>query len=277
MKKILSLFLLLFCYPLLGEENVELYSNSLQFKQNNRIIVASSNVHLHLGDISIETDKLSLDADKNIAWGTGNITIHRGEDQFKSSYFYLDIDNKVITLKDIKLRITPHEKKGNLYFRAKTLIDSKGIKYGTGGRVSTCDIPDHPHHFLWAHKFQYIPKKRIVIYGGILYNEFNLFPFNYLPPIPLLEVYPLPYYFYELGKRKIVWNFPVIGKKEKDTWGYFMQNSIDYKHSNRKDSSLLIDYFEYKGYGFGIRHHYDYKNNKGMFYYYNFDGDHFRS
>ena len=64
MKKILSLFLLLFCYPLLGEENVELYSNSLQFKQNNRIIVASSNVHLHLGDISIETDKLSLDADK---------------------------------------------------------------------------------------------------------------------------------------------------------------------------------------------------------------------
>ena len=123
MKKILSLFLLLFCYPLLGEENVELYSNSLQFKQNNRIIVASSNVHLHLGDISIETDKLSLDADKNIAWGTGNITIHRGEDQFKSSYFYLDIDNKVITLKDIKLRITPHEKKGNLYFRAKTLID----------------------------------------------------------------------------------------------------------------------------------------------------------
>ncbi|RAP38187.1 hypothetical protein DID80_03205 [Candidatus Marinamargulisbacteria bacterium SCGC AAA071-K20] len=273
MKKILVFILFLLITPLMGEDEVELYSNSLQFKQNNRLVIASSNVHLHLGDISISTDKLTLDVDKNIAFGTGNILIQRGEDQFKSSYFYLDIDNKTVMLKDIKLRITPHEEKGDLYFRAKTLIDTKKMKYGTRGRVTSCDLPNHPHHYLWAYKFQYLPSKRLVIFGGILYNEFNLFPLNYLPPIPLLEAYPLPYYSYELGKRKVVWNFPVIGKKEKDTWGYFIQNSIDYKHSNRKDSSLLVDYFEYKGMGFGVRHHYDYKRNEGMFYYYNFDFD----
>lgn len=257
----------------LSNDEVELYSNSLQFKQNNRLVVASSNVHLHLGDIVIETDRLMMDVDQKIAWGTGNIVIKRGEDEFRSNYFLLNIDQRTVVLKDISLRITPHENKGDLFFRAKSLIDTGDIKYGKGGRVTSCDHPDHPHHFLWAYKFEYIPQKRIILYGGILYNEFNFFPFNYLPPIPLVEVYPLPYYFYELGKRKIVWNFPVLGKKDRLGWGYFMQNSIDYKHANRKDSSLLVDYYEYRGWGFGIRHYYEFKKNDGMVYLYNFDFD----
>ena len=241
-------------------------------QEETRKIIATSNVHLSLHDIEIETHSLIMDVDKQLAWGTGNVVIKRGEDEFNSSFFVLDLASEKIILKDLALTITPPENKGNLFLKAQSLQDMNKHKVGYSGLITACDNPKH-HHFLWAYKFKYYPDKKITLYGGILYNEFTFFPFNTLPPIPLLEVFPVPFYSYHIGKRKRVWNFPIMGVKEKEGWGFFVQNTIDYKHENKKDSSLYLDWFkgEGKGIGGGIKHHYQVKNMDGMLYYYNFD------
>ena len=66
---------------------------------------------------------------------------------------------------------------------------------------------------------------------------YNVTFYNKLLFIPI--VFWSPIYKYHLGKRKTIWNFPTIGKKERDGWGWFIQNTIDYKYENNQESSIL--------------------------------------
>jgi len=257
-----------------GEETIRLFSDHIGYEQSNRIVVVSSNVHLEYKNIQISGDKLTMDVDNNLVWGTGKIHIKRGEDEFDSNGIMLDLDNEIVTLNSINICILPPKEQNTpqgptdkLYVRARILTDTPTHKYGFDGILSACSYtPGRQHNYVWAKSFKYYPDKKLVMYNVVFYNKFLFVPVYFW----------LPYYRYELGPRKIVWNFPTIGKKDEPGWGWFVQNTIDYRRENGKDSSVLVDWFEANdgrrgNWGYGIRHYYELKKNAGRLYYYNYD------
>jgi len=260
MKRILLLWLIAVTVYA-QSEYVSLSSDEIFFSEKERLLHASSNVVLIVNDIEIQAPFLTLNVDTQEAWTTASVQIRRGEELFYSNSLHIDLEKEEVELTDIKLTIQPPENKGHMYIRTKKLIDNKDVKRGFSGLITTCDDPD-PHYYLWAHYYRYYPDKQIMMFNVFIYNKILFIPVGVW----------VPFYYYALGEREVVWNFPTIGKREKEGWGWFVQNQIDYKYKNNKDSSLLIDWYQYKGLGYGINHHYDFwENHSGNIYAYNFD------
>jgi hypothetical protein len=261
MKRLFVLYLLYVVTIFSQSDLASLQSDEIRFSENSRFLIASSNVILKLSDIEIHSENLILDVDLQKAYATGNIEITRGDETFYSDTLSIDLEKEEVELTDITITIEPPEKKGYVYIKTKKLIDNKSIKKGFSGLVTTCDY-ENPHHYLWTQYYRYTPDKHILMFNVFIYNKLMFMPIGLW----------LPVYYYSLGEKKVVWNFPTIGKRDKEGWGWFVQNQIDYKYKNNKDSSLLVDYYEKKGFGYGINHHYDFADShSGSLYLYNFD------
>ena len=279
----LLIYILCLAAPLFAETPVRLEASHIAYTEDSRLLKASQNVHLRYGELELQATEITLDTDSNFVWSKEKVTLSRGDDTFESQGILMDLNEQVVTVNNIYVSVIPPEeldkknksksddKKEKIYIRAKTLTDTQHYKHGTGGMVTTCTNPDHFHNFVYASKFTYVPKKSIKMYNVWFYNKLLFIPVYFW----------LPYYNYALGERKWVWNFPTIGRKEQDGWGYFVQNQIDYKYDPEdpnKESSILIDWYEAKEnrrgtIGLGIRHYYKdiFENNDGQLYYYNYD------
>ncbi|MFT5171418.1 MAG: lipopolysaccharide export system protein LptA, partial [Candidatus Marinamargulisbacteria bacterium] len=258
------LLLSIYALPTMTEakDRVSLKADTIRYAENNRIMIAKDNVHLSVGDTRITADRLRLDTVNNMAWASGNLTISQGEDTFYSAYAMIDLEKNTVQLEDVKLAMTPPGSAQKIYFSAHKLVDHDAHKSGTFGTVSTCEH-DPPHYFMWAQHFDYHNKELIVAYNVLFYNPILFVPFGIWTPV----------YIYDISKRRVILNFPKIGRKEQPGWGWFVQSTIDYDSLYGKDSSVFFDWFENKGIGAGIKHQYEVGKNIGTLSYYNFDFD----
>ncbi len=274
------------------EQNIKIKSESVSYSEEGRIMTAKGNVVLETDDLKVTADYLKMDIDNNRVWSTGNIWIKKGENEFKTSAILLNLEENIATLNQINIEIVPPENKGNILLSADVLTDTPSKKYGKRGILTTCTNPESPHHYIYADEFIYTPNKRFVIKRGYFVNKFLVTPLPFKLPLignelSLPILIPIPYYSYALGTRKIVWNFPTIGKLEnRPGWGWFVQNSIDYKYKNNKESSLYLDFFQDKddikrskyqfgewGLGIGINHFYEWEKQEGNITAYRYDFD----
>ncbi|MCP4049201.1 MAG: hypothetical protein GY730_00630 [bacterium] len=258
---------------LFSQEKVKLSADHIYCQEDTHNLIASSNVRLIYGDIEVQAQKLCLDTASNHVWGTGNIRIRRGDDEFYSSYLYFDLNEEVVKLKDINIKVVPAEKNEKpLFLSASKLDDTGKMKSGSNGFFTSCSHKSR-HYFVWAQYFEYYPDQRLIGYNVFIYNPVLFVPFAFWTPV----------YFYELGKRRIVWRNPTIGEKKTAGWGWFMQNTIDYDNIDGEDSSLYLDFFEFKKSriegntiieetnwrpGLGIKHQYKLFDNRGQMYFY---------
>ena len=233
-------------------KKLSLTSDNFKFSQDKKLITASSNVLLKYKNITVTASRIQLNTETKEAWGNGNIQLTRGDKTAHTESFKFDLDNNIVTLGKTRIAVKPNEKENPVFLSADEIIDYPDIKVGKNGIITTCDLY-HPHYHVSTEKFNYVPDKRITGYN--VHLHFPLIGIQV--PIPFLTWWWTPIYNFELGKRKIIWNFPTIGKKESPGWGWFVQNRIDYDYLNGKESSILIDWFENKGIGFGIEHQYE--------------------
>tara|TARA_Y100001968_G_scaffold328778_1_gene376603 strand:- start:1279 stop:3783 length:2505 start_codon:yes stop_codon:yes gene_type:complete len=256
--------------------SMTLKSDSLIFDDYLKRVDATGNVQLVIDDATILGDHLMFYVDDNLVVSSGNVVIKRQDDEVKSHSILINLDEKKLHLYDLKLGITPYEKKGQIYVTIKTLIDGEKRKLGKYARFTTCNAIK-PHYYLFSWRFLYYPDKSLHLFGAQFRNDLSFFPFNIIPfPIPLIEWIPIPYYYYQLGERKVVLHFPTIGEKKSDGWGLFVQNKLDYRYHNEKESSLFLDWYQAKQnrsgeWGYGIHHYYGNDIMNGDFYIYNYD------
>lgn len=236
----------------------KLHSDQLSYSEDHKIMIASSNVLLSVDDIKLSTPKLFVNVEAQQAWGSGNIVLTRGSDSAFASGIQMHLKTSTFTLEDVRTQMKIPDSKDAMFVHAKTLTDMPNHQSGTYSEMTSCDLL-HPHYKIKARQFDYFPGERIT--GSDVVLDYPIF---FLP----FQVWA-PFYTYELGKRHIIWNFPTIGQKNTPGWGWFMQNTIDYDHLNGKDSSVLLDFFQFKGVGVGIDHQYDIGNaNYGNVYAY---------
>jgi len=271
----ISILLLLCSVSCLGR-SMTLVSDSLVFDDYLRRVDATGNVRLILDEATIMGDHLMFYVDDNMVISSGNVLIKRKDNEFNSSSLIINLDEKKLHLNDIKIGITPFGQKGKIYITIKKLIDTQQRKKGYFARFTTCNAIK-PHYYLSSWRFLYYPDKSIHLFASHFRNDLSFFPFNIIPfPVPLIEWIPIPYYYYQLGKRKIVLNFPTIGEKKNSGWGLFVQNKLDYRYHNDKESSLFLDWYQAKGnrsgeWGYGLHHYYGNNSINGDIYFYNYD------
>lgn len=272
------LFLFFFCFL-----TVSLYSNPisitsdfLQYDDNSKQVTLQDNVTIFFNDTSIKTDLLLLDTETQEAYSSGRATIRRDMIDLDSESLYLNLKRNTIRLSQLHFSMIPTGVKNKLYVSIQDLTQSPVYQWGKWAKITSCDLPHHPHHYINAWRFRYKPDSHVLLYGAYLYNKFTFFPFNLTRlPVPLLEVIPIPFYYYNVGKRHVVWSFPTISKKRTPGWGWVVQNSFDYNVLNGKESSILLDWYETKGsrqgeWGYGLNHQYQFKNHTGTLYYYRY-------
>ncbi|MBI60658.1 hypothetical protein CL657_05540 [bacterium] len=271
----LSILILLLTLPIQARSMI-LQSDSLIFDDYLKRVDATGNVVLKLDDATISGDHLMFYVDDNLVVSSGNVVIKRKDDEFKSKSLLINLDEKKLHLNDLKIGIKPYEQKGTIFVTIKQLIDSEKNKLGKRAIFTTCNS-HKPHYYLSSWRFWYYPDQSIHLLGAQFRNDLSFFPFNLIPfPIPIIEWIPIPYYYYQLGERKMVLNFPTIGEKRNSGWGLFVQNKLDYRYVNNKESSLFLDWYQAKGnrsgeWGYGIHHYYGNDDFFGDFYIYNYD------
>ncbi|MGE4169417.1 MAG: hypothetical protein AB7F28_01705 [Candidatus Margulisiibacteriota bacterium] len=248
---------IVFGLPVAAQETVTIKADGLVSNEATNTIVATSNVVLTHAGGSIKADKLVYDTSANVVSGTANIRIEQGAEQMTADAVKLDLDDDTLTLKKLHFAMKSPDSAKIMQFYADDFVSQNGIKYGHGGFMTSCTLAD-PHYFIWSAQFEYQPEKRLIGYGTFVYTPIFFIPFGFFTPV----------YFYELGKRKIIWNMPVIGRKETPGWGWFVQNAVDYIHDDGKETTVYGDYYQNKGIGMGVRHAYDIEGQPGSVYYY---------
>jgi len=241
-------------------QKVRLKADKMVYDETSQTMYASSNVVVSVDDVSLKSDSLEFNTSKNNIISSGNTEIVTSQNAFTTSYLNWNLQLKKMTLKNLKVSVTPPDSKKPLFMYIDEASVEGAVQSGRGAVLSSCSL-DHPHYFLKSDNMEYTPEKHIWAYNTFLYTDLYGIPLMWWAPI----------YRYELGKRKVIWNFPVIGKKEDPGWGYYVQNTIDYDFLNGKDSSIYLDWFEFKGIGYGIRHQYDVFNQKGEVFGYRLD------
>ena len=256
---------------------ISLKSNTLVFDELSKQVHAKGNVILNYNNNFISADEATIFVTDEILIASGNIIMKNEKNSVSPSNLTINLKDEQLSFEDILVYSELPNKQGKVFISIKQAISKNKNYHGKFSRFTTCDSPQ-PHYYLSAWKFRYHPDKSITLYGAYLKNDLSFFPFNVIPfSIPLIEWMPIPYYHYQLGKRKIVYNFPTIGKKSTPGWGYFVQNQIDYKYKNNKSSSVYIDWYETKNdrkgeLGFGLQHYYDLNDsNSGSLYVYNYN------
>ena len=241
-----------------SKEKVKLTANEVNYSENKKVINAKGNVNLRYKNTELIGNKVKLDTEKKHAFASGNIKVKNATNEFYSKSVFFDLENNIFTANDIKFHIKPEDSKTNLLIKSKFISKQHTHELGEEGVITSCLLPN-PHYYIYAQRFKH--KKDKYIEGTNVYFHNPIFGI----PLPIFS----PYYKYDIGKRKLIWNFPTIGKKETPGWGWFVQNTIDYDYLNNKESSILLDWYENQGVGYGIVHQYDLFNiHQGEVYYY---------
>lgn len=234
------------CAPgIFAAERMKLKADHVQFTDNRRTMVASSNVEINYGGVTINTQQAKINVDTNEIWGTHNVAIKRESDTIDAATFHYKLNSDEIEAESVTVAIRPRDiATGNVYMSVSRLYDTADSKTGINGYLTTCDLDD-PHYFVWAEKFTYTPNQRIVGNNVFIYSPIGFLPLGYW----------MPTYVYELGKRNIIYLVPQIGQNQVEGW--FVRNTFDYYYGPDKRGEAYVDYIEKKGIGLGVNHHYD--------------------
>lgn len=255
----LAILLMTFISPLdaLNTDHLRLKAGVMDFEDMSHLLKASSNVELSIGDTTIKSPSLLVDTERRWLFASEGVQIDRGDHYAFAKTVSFNIDTGVAELSDARVTLFPSDIGQAVYLSGHHVLDDGSHYQGEHGRITSCSLPE-PHYYFKASRFNYQPDKRIVGRNVFLYYPIGLIPFGLFSPI----------YTYELGKRKIIWNFPTIGQKKTPGWGWFVQNVIDYDYRNGHESSVLVDWFQFKGIGLGISHYYQFGRHDGTAYYY---------
>lgn len=237
-----------------GETPVKLKADNLRFDQETGIVLATGSVEAGFEDIDLKADSITLDTNSSMATAEGDVSLKRASYEASGSSMTFNFKNDEASIKDFYSEITNGQVKGTIFLSAKEVFDKRDEKIGLNGSSTTCDQKDDPHYFVLAKKFLYFPDDKVVATNATVY----------LHNVPVMW---LPFYVYDLKKRRVALLMPSIGTN--DVEGNFIKSEIQYFIDNGASGSVYLDLMSKKGIGYGVDHDYVLnKKNSGTAYLY---------
>ena len=241
---------------------VHLKADQLHYLDTDQKVMATGHAHFEFQDMIVEADALMLDLLSNQVSGHGEVQIVRGGVPIQCGSFRYDIEGGQLEIGKFVATITDESFVGVADFTADSLQSSANMYWGSQARFTTCDYL-RPHYYLSADSFEYYVNSRIEAHG-VWFIE------NDLPLGLALPLFYSPFYVYYMDHRQVVYLFPDIGSNQ--TFGWYIKNTFDYYYDTGFYGLLTLDYFQKKGWGLGVDHHYTLGDDQsGRAKIYNFD------
>ncbi|UCG34809.1 MAG: LPS-assembly protein LptD [Candidatus Omnitrophota bacterium] len=235
MKKAIFLFLLLFPFVLLAQEDivpVVVDGDRVSYDYKKGAVVAQGNVHLKHKDVELFCDKAEYDAKAHLAQASGNVRIVKEDATIFADEIAYDFNTQDAHIGELKYLDPP------IYGKAEGAEKKGKEKYILKeSEVTTCEL-EEPHFRLIARK--------ITVYPGERVEARNL-----VVKVGKIPVFYFPYFSHDLKDK----SFPgelIPGKNSE--WGFHILSRWRYYLNEASRGKFLLDYYEDRGFGRGITH-----------------------
>ncbi len=191
-----------------------------------RVHVQQEGVHVYADTIRYDLASQQLTAEGHVAWQQDGQEI-----QARSLTYNLSTRKGIA--EEIRTTTPPW------FYRGKEVILEPGVVRLKGARFSTCDYPlDYEHYHLKASSITVKPGRSFSARNVVLY----------MGKVP---VFFLPVFGKDLRDRRMPFQFDTGSTEFLGRYGLITSN---YLFSPANYGSMYVDYFQKKGFGFGLRH-----------------------
>ncbi len=241
-------------YLFASTEMVSLHAKHIRYYDHDRYLIASGDVEVVYHGLVVKASLIKLNTNTNELWASHNVVLQKEGKQYLPKRIYVDLDNEVARLEDLVVT-TPMSNGNKAILKIAALTDKKvnkkSVQLLEKTRLTSCDLPV-PHYNVYTREATFKPDEQVS--GQDIWVS--------MPILGVPLIFWTPYYQYELGKRKIIWKKPVVGKRNVPGWGWYVQNTIEYDFVHEKESHILLDWFYGKGIGVGVQHQYEIGHNQ---------------
>jgi lipopolysaccharide assembly outer membrane protein LptD (OstA) len=178
------------------EISIKVKAERLKFNQENGVISAKGSVEAKFDDVVLQADEMLVDTKTNMAIAQGSVSMRRGEYEAKGSKMIYNLKSDTAYVKDFKATVSSPDIKGNLFVKVEDITDEATNKTGSLASVTSCDLAN-PHYFMMAKEFYYRPDDKVVGSNVTMY----------VGGVPVMW---LPFYIYDLAKRRVSLLMPII-------------------------------------------------------------------
>lgn len=141
--------------------------DSIRFNLKKKKIFLYGDAHVDYGDINLKAERIVIDWERNIVSASG-ITDSTGKlignpifTQGGKTFDAFEMDYNFKTEKGKIKKVSTQEGQG--YLHGETVLrDADKNFLVSGGRYTTCNLPDHQHFYIRANKIKVIPDDKII-------------------------------------------------------------------------------------------------------------------
>ncbi len=211
-------------------EPVELNGDSIEYKAEEAMFVASGHVYLKQNDAVLFCDKLEFYRDKKEAHAEGNVVLNSDKGSIWAEKAFYNFNTKKGEFTNARLMADP------IYGKARSIVKMRDNYYViNNGYLTTSDFDD-PEYRVRSSRIDVYPDDKAIARDNVLY--FGGIPVMYIPK-----------YTQDLsGKRPL---FSVVPGYKRE-FGAFALTSYHTKLTDRIDTTYHIDYRERQGLAWGV-------------------------
>ena len=218
---------------------VECSADYLEYDEINGIVFAKGNVKMKYKDIDITAEEIKVNIKTSELEAKGNISISEKDNFIKGEFIKYNLKNKTGIVYDMGFLKKPW------YFKGESIekLDENNV-YINSGFATTCKFTDHPHYRLVSKKIHIELDEKIETWDVLFY-------------IGDIPIFYFPYFYRSLKSVKSPLS---VRPGYTTTEGFFIKSSFNYEFSQYLFGSILLDYMEKKGFGFGLHQNYRFKD-----------------
>lgn len=202
-----------------------------EIENGDKLILLSGNVDVLYGGRKIIADEVTINSDRKIVSGRGNVRITVGGDLYLGESFFLNDANDEVFFYDAKSRLGEFHYSGSVIHKIQG--EDKYAVYDVS--LSTEDIKN-PHYWIEAEKLSYYDEEKVLIKNASIYYGQD-------------DLIRLPYMYRRLGEKKLR---TALYYRERS--GFVWQNTYMPYKTDERELVLKGDLYERLGIYTGLEY-----------------------
>lgn len=213
---------------------------------NRRVFVASGNVRVTHGDVTVRASSLTYDMNAEEITFQGDVVYRDAVGEIRGTSLRYDVAGQRGWLDDGEAVYRQDEWGDPVFLFGKSIYRDPERIVVTGARLTTCTVDQPPYHFA-ANQIEVFPGDRIVV-RGVRFVEHGI------------TLAYWPYLTISLKEEKSRFDPPRPGYNRRDGW--YVLWTHNYETGGDDYGSLYVDYYERRGLGAGVRHVYQHTDRQ---------------
>lgn len=229
------------------KQKAVLTAEEITYDYDQEMIIARGNAELKYQDTVIRSSELRILVEEDTIESSGLTELKQGDDMLTGYGLYYNLSQEHGDFSDFRSEQVS-ETGEPMLFTGETMEINGDVFAYKKTFFTSCDR-EQPHYHFTAKQVEYYPGDRIIFYRIVYYE--GKYPIFYWPKLT-----------YSLKDKESNFSESVYGYNEIDGW--FAKVVYRYYLNSGGDGRLLLDLFERRGVGEGIRHNFQLDEGKEL-------------